>query len=146
MANSSGVCGSRSVAVSASCLCSDSSRMSALDTRGPLWTVSLNQGQAPKQLHQTHMHACVLIHNFYCCWGTSSPQQNLTKNKPWIERNTKFRHSKEIQELDHYFLDFQITTMWSCQDSVRGTSLGVQWLTPCAYTAGQYGIHPWLGN
>ena len=112
--------------------------MSALDTRGPLWTVSLVQGQAPKQLQQAHTHARVLIHSCHCCWGASGPRQNLTNSEQCIERNIKFRHSKETEALDH-FLDFQITMMWSCQESVRGTSLVVQRLRPCASTAGRHG-------
>lgn len=36
------------VAVSACCLCSDGSQVSTLDTRGPCWTESLDQGQHTK--------------------------------------------------------------------------------------------------
>ena len=79
--NSSGARASGPVAASATCLCSDYSQLSGLDTRGPLWTVSLDQGQAPKRLQQAHRHARVLTHNCYCCWGTSRPRQNLTNSK-----------------------------------------------------------------
>lgn len=48
---------SRPIAVSTSCLCSDGSQMSTLDTRGPCRTVSLDQSQHSKaaKLH-THPH------------------------------------------------------------------------------------------
>lgn len=68
---------SRPVAVSASCLCSDCSQMSALDTRGPMldsvfgWRPRLQNGYIKRTHTDTHM----LAHpdtQFHCCWGTSS--------------------------------------------------------------------------
>jgi hypothetical protein len=92
--------------------------MLTLDTSGPYWTVSLNQGQCTKIAIQT------LTYKFDW-WGTHSTSLesiNISLNErtaayyKYKNAHYKFRSSKEIQEL-YYFLDFLIRMIWGSQDS-----------------------------